>query len=106
MKHFIEWEEAGSNVKDILGLTSLPPMPAPNSVSDGDVDMTDATKVNGSDGAIADPDALKRARAGAAYIRLLSTEDLLPPKLPTKAEMEGVLLELRKKALVSEYFED
>jgi pre-mRNA-splicing factor ISY1 len=66
----------------------------------------DTTQTNGSDEAHADIDALKRARAGAAFIPLLTTDDLLPPKLPTKSEMENVLLELRKQALVNEYFGD
>ena len=101
-----EWEEASSNVKDSLGLSSLPPMPQPKNATNGDVEMEDGTKTNGADDAHADPDALKRARAGAAFIPLLSTEDLLPPNLPTKAEIEGVLLDLRKKALVTEYFGD
>ena len=48
--------------------------------------------------------ALSHACAAAAYIPFLSVESLLPPKMPTKEEMEGVLLELRKRALVDEYF--
>ena len=48
--------------------------------------------------------ALAHARAATAYIPFLSVESLLPPKMPTKGEMEGVLLELRKRALVDEYF--
>lgn len=47
---------------------------------------------------------LAHARAAAAHIPFLSVESLLPPKLPTKEEMESVLLELRKRALVEEYF--
>ena len=46
------------------------------------------------------------AQAAAAYIPFLDIEHLLPPKLPTHDEMEGVLLALRKKALVEEYFGD
>jgi len=46
------------------------------------------------------------AQAAAAYITFLDIEHLLPPKLPTHDEMEGVLLALRKKALVEEYFGD
>ncbi|KAH9474497.1 Pre-mRNA-splicing factor ISY1 [Psilocybe cubensis] len=46
------------------------------------------------------------AQAAAAYIPFLDVEHLLPPKLPTHSEMEGVLLTLRKKALVDEYFGD
>ena len=30
----------------------------------------------------------------------------MPPKMPTVEEMEGVLLDLRKRALVDEYFGD
>jgi len=48
--------------------------------------------------------ALQHARAAAAYITFLKPEELLPPKLPTRQEMEEVLLGLRKKALVEEYF--
>jgi pre-mRNA-splicing factor ISY1 len=42
----------------------------------------------------------------ATYISLLDPEALLPPKMPTREEMEGVLLQLRKQALVEEYFGD
>ncbi|KAA1475308.1 pre-mRNA-splicing factor ISY1 [Dentipellis sp. KUC8613] len=44
------------------------------------------------------------ARAAAAFIPFLDAESLMPPKLPTREEMEGVLLELKKRALVEEYF--
>ncbi|KAF9781195.1 pre-mRNA-splicing factor ISY1 [Thelephora terrestris] len=46
------------------------------------------------------------ARAAAAYIPFLTAEMLMPPKMPTVEEMEGVLLDLRKRALVDEYFGD
>lgn len=42
----------------------------------------------------------------ASYIPFLSPEDLLPPKMPTREELEGVLLRLQKEALVNEYFGD
>lgn len=42
----------------------------------------------------------------ASYIPFLLPEDLLPPKMPTREEMEGVLLKLQKEALVNEYFGD
>lgn len=48
--------------------------------------------------------ALASARAMAAYIPFLEPENLLPPKMPTREEMEQFLLELRKKALLEEYF--
>jgi len=44
------------------------------------------------------------AEMAAMYIPFLSPKDLLPPKLPTREEMEGVLLRLQKEALVNEYF--
>lgn len=44
------------------------------------------------------------ASAAATYLGFLSTEDLMPPALPSREEMEGVLLALRKQALVEEYF--
>jgi len=46
------------------------------------------------------------ARAAAAFIPFLTPEELSPPKLPTRDEMEGVLLALRKRALLEEYFGD
>lgn len=44
------------------------------------------------------------AKAAAAYIPFLSEEMLMPPNMPTRDEMEKVLLGLRKEALVEEYF--
>lgn len=53
-----------------------------------------------------DAEMLAHATRTAAYIPVLSPEILMPPKLPTREEMEQFLLELRKKALVEEYFGD
>jgi pre-mRNA-splicing factor ISY1 len=39
-------------------------------------------------------------------LSVLESSDLAPPKLPTKAEMENILLELRKRALLEEYIGD
>ncbi|KAI8989092.1 Isy1-domain-containing protein [Trametes punicea] len=44
------------------------------------------------------------AKRTAAYVPVLSPEILMPPKLPSREEMEKFLLDLRKKALVEEYF--
>ena len=55
--------------------------------------------------AIPDP-VVAHAQAAAAYIPFLDADMLLPPKMPTRQEMEDVLLDLRKKALVEEYFGD
>ena len=40
------------------------------------------------------------------HIPFLTPEDLQPPKLPTKEELDGVLLGLRKQALLEEYLGD
>jgi pre-mRNA-splicing factor ISY1 len=52
-----------------------------------------------------DADSIRaHASAAATYLGFLSPEDLMPPTLPTREELEGVLLALRKQALVEEYF--
>ncbi|KXN89206.1 Pre-mRNA-splicing factor ISY1 [Leucoagaricus sp. SymC.cos] len=50
--------------------------------------------------------ALLYAQTAASFIPFLEAEHLLPPKMPSREEMESVLLQLRKKALVEEYFGD
>ncbi|KAH7928977.1 pre-mRNA-splicing factor ISY1 [Leucogyrophana mollusca] len=97
---------------------------AKRKASDQDVDManaeadsTEPTKRSKSDsrptgnGAAGEPTSvshsqIEHAQAAAAYIPFLSPENLLPPRLPSREEMEGVLLNLRKQALVQEYFGD
>ena len=77
--------------------------PAKRPKADGVADAS----VNGSaqlDRADVDDAVMRGAQAAAALIPFLSAKDLLPPKLPSKDEMEKVLLDLRKKALVEEYF--
>ncbi|KAH7883122.1 Isy1-like splicing factor [Phlebopus sp. FC_14] len=44
------------------------------------------------------------AQMAASFIPFLPPAALLPPELPTRDEIEGVLLRLRKEALVNEYF--
>ncbi|KAH9854541.1 Isy1-domain-containing protein [Lenzites betulinus] len=96
---------------------------APDGDTDGDVEVNaDATAPSeaakrprksskpvtaaaGTDAnAPSDAEMLAHAQRTAAYIPVLSAEILMPPKLPTREEMEKFLLELRKKALVEEYF--
>jgi pre-mRNA-splicing factor ISY1 len=98
-----------------LGMSSDAKRKAPD--EDGDVDMAtiDADKRpktqelsepahTGDSALAADATAATHARAAAAYISFLSAEELMPPKLPTREGMEEILLGLRKKALVEEYF--
>ena len=144
----IDWEEAYSNIKAVLGIPTESPTPSipriatamdgPTTTSsletgstkrkadgDGDATMADSTETNTKSKKSksvskpapkettttqtpalpddSDPQ-LAHARAAAAFIPFLSPENLLPPKLPTREEMEGVLLDLRKRALVEEYF--
>jgi len=49
---------------------------------------------------------LEHARVVVSHVTFLDPASLVPPKLPTREEMESILLDLRKKALVEEYFGD
>ena len=72
---------------------------------DADVQMADDEAGNSSESqAQAQAQTRVHAEAAAAYIPFLTADNLLPPTLPTREEMEGVLLDLRKRALVEEYF--
>lgn len=71
----------------------------------GNVPQTSKQPATGVD-VNGDSPAAVHARAAAAYIPFLTAEMLMPPKMPTTEEMEKLLLELRKKALVDEYFGD
>ncbi|KAJ7454173.1 Isy1-like splicing factor [Mycena latifolia] len=120
-----DWEEACANLREALGLPADSPLPSiprppptavPVSASTGPPAGGKKRKADDSDDAdMPAPDApsateaeqtLVHVRAAASYIFFLSPEMLLPPKLPTSAETEAVLLALRKKALVEEYFGD
>lgn len=55
----------------------------------------------------ANPDGANEAATAAALSKffggVLSEEDMQPPRMPTKEEMEGILLDVRKRALLAEY---
>lgn len=107
-------------MREALGLPDDDPPPKiPGRDSKAPIDVTitngqEDVEMDGTNGTAAltngvglTPDedvVLRSAQAAAAFIPSLSPQDLLPPKLPTKEELEGVLLDLRKKALVEEYF--
>ncbi|KAG6899555.1 hypothetical protein C0993_009263 [Termitomyces sp. T159_Od127] len=135
-----DWEEAYSNLRETLGLSTddpIPKIPRPDqstlspSQRHAQNSSTKHKTINGDEGGndvdMASPeDDLERpnkseeseptgtpavmdaahahAAAAASYIPFLVTENLLPPKMPTRQEMETVLLDLRKKALMDEYF--
>lgn len=103
-------------MQEVLGLSAdaIPKFSRPESAVsstakrkavDGDVDvqMADGGAGNSSESQ-AQAQARVHAEAAAAYIPFLTADNLLPPTLPTREEMEAVLLDLRKKALVEEYF--
>ena len=110
----VEYEAARANVQEVLGLSAdaIPNFSRPESAvsstakrkaadGDGDVQMTDGEAGNSSG---SQAQARVHAEAAAAYIPFLTADNLLPPTLPSREEMESVLLDLRKKALVEEYF--
>ncbi|KAJ7258214.1 Isy1-like splicing factor [Mycena rebaudengoi] len=106
-----DWEEACSNLREALGLpadSDSPFFKIPRQASsDGDVEMPASEDAPpGSEDAppTEREQMLAHARSAASYIPFLSPAYLLPPTLPTHAETESVLLALRKKALVEEYF--
>ena len=107
-------------MREVLGLPSDDPIPklarsghpangsTKRNTADGDVEMSAPDKDAASSEPTAPPPAADQAfihaQAAASYISFLTAEDLLPPKMPTRQEMETVLLGLRKRALVEEYF--
>lgn len=101
-----EWEEAYQNLRSSLGLpddSPIPTIPRPEPVPlskmmaqlsqpGGDSPMT------GADGDSTNPPQ--------PMLSVLSPTDLQHPKMPAKEEMEGVLLALRKRALLEQYLGD
>jgi pre-mRNA-splicing factor ISY1 len=77
---------------------------AKRKAGDGDPDVQMVDEVGKSSESQAQAQARVHAEAAAAYIPFLTANDLLAPTLPSREEMESVLLDLRKKALVEEYF--
>ncbi|KIY64096.1 Isy1-like splicing factor [Cylindrobasidium torrendii FP15055 ss-10] len=86
-----EWQEAYTNLREALGLPEddpVPPMPR----------QPTETKPNTT----ASEQEMAAARAAASFIPFLSPEALLPPAMPTKAEMDTVMLNLYKQKLSQE----
>lgn len=86
-----EWQEAYTNLREALGLPEddpVPPMPR----------QPTETKPNTA----ASEQEMAAARAAASFIPFLSPEALLPPAMPTKAEMDAVMLNLYKQKLSQE----
>jgi len=127
------WEEAYTNLRAALGLSTdepVPPFPReehplppshpsektseskrksrgddvePAVLAQSDVDPS-AKRQRTSSSVAQATSSISHAQQAASFIPFLSPEDLIPPKLPSHEEMEGVLLALRKRALMEEYF--
>jgi pre-mRNA-splicing factor ISY1 len=98
------WEEAYNNARGALGHPVDGPIPEVPKIApaDRDVAMDESSESGGEKGG--QDMARAAAAAAASIVPFLTTADLMPPKMPTREEMEGILLALRKKALVEEYF--
>ncbi|ELU45797.1 pre-mRNA-splicing factor ISY1 [Rhizoctonia solani AG-1 IA] len=102
-----EWESAYQNLKTSLELpddSQAPKIPRPDPIplskimaqlsqTGGDTAMTEGDGNNTDSTSIVHPPMLS----------VLSPTDLQHPKMPSKEEMEGVLLALRKRALLEQY---
>jgi len=129
----VEWEEACANARGALGLpedSPVPPFPlskpslttaVTEAVTKGKSKSKSKAKSSKSkppddsepmevDQPSSDSQTQDPQRAAAdllvSYAPFFSPEELMQPKLPTRSEMEGVLLELRKRAVLDEYFGD
>lgn len=128
-----EWEEACANARGALGLPADSPVP-PFPLSKPPLTATIAeavtetvtkgkskSKSKAKSSKSKPPDTSsdqnqpmevdsdpQRAAANllVSHAPFFSPEELMQPKLPTRSEMEGVLLELRKRAVLDEYFGD
>ncbi|TFY52665.1 hypothetical protein EVG20_g10453, partial [Dentipellis fragilis] len=114
-----EWNESYKTLHETLGLPEdepLPKIPRPDAAlppavtsihpppSEGKRKAPDGDAAEEPSPAISS-EVSKRAKTnGVALIEPTVSESLMPPKLPTRDEMEGVLLGLKKRALVEEYF--
>ncbi|KAG8692838.1 NineTeen Complex (NTC) component [Ceratobasidium sp. 394] len=104
-----EWDDAYQRLRASLNLpddTPVPKIPRPDPVPLSKImaqppqSGEDTTMVNAENGA----DSTNPSHP--PMLSVLSPADLQHPKMPTKEEMEGVLLALRKRALLEQYLGD
>lgn len=79
------------------------PDEAPDEPASAPAPPADPTKRSKTGAADSAEEATPHARA-AAFIPFLTPEELAPPKLPSREELEGALLALRKRGLLEDYF--
>ncbi|CAE7172061.1 unnamed protein product [Rhizoctonia solani] len=105
-----EWEDAYRNLKTSLELpddSPIPKIPRPDPVSLSKI-MAQLSQT-GDDTAMTDGDGNNTSSTNISHpptLSVLSPADLQHPKMPSKEEMEGVLLALRKRALLEQYLGD
>jgi len=114
-----EYEEACTNIRTALGLgedVPMPPLrpwvsgepkaPAPKAKAKGkQTKKKRQAKGNDADDKM-DEDPKPPLADINRHIPFLIPEHLQPPKMPTKEELDGVLLGLRKQVLLEEYLGD
>ncbi|PVF99947.1 Isy1-like splicing factor [Serendipita vermifera] len=101
-----EYEEAVEAVKSALGLDEDTTLPAlrDKEIKPISTSAASAKKGGGEDAMMEDgTNASSAYKQVASMIPFLTPEHLAPPKLPSKQEMDQVLLGLRKQALLQEY---
>ncbi|CAE6427637.1 hypothetical protein ACGC1H_000767 [Rhizoctonia solani] len=105
-----EWEDAYRNLKTSLELpddSPIPKIPRPDPIPLSKI-MAQLSQT-GIDAAMADGDGNNTSATNISHppmLSVLSPADLQHPKMPNKEEMEGVLLALRKRALLEQYLGD
>ncbi|KAG8747568.1 NineTeen Complex (NTC) component [Ceratobasidium sp. 414] len=105
-----EWNDAYQRLHASLNLpddTPVPKIPRPDPVPLSKI-MAPPPQ-SGEDATMAGPDNGDANSTSASHppmLSVLSPADLQHPKMPTKEEMEGVLLALRKRALLEQYLGD
>ncbi|KAG8847426.1 NineTeen Complex (NTC) component [Serendipita sp. 405] len=96
-----EYREAVEALKDVFDLVDESKLPA---FRDKDVTPINSSAAN-KKRKDKSGDQIMEDQA-SSFIPFLTPEQLAPPKLPTKEEMETILLELRKRTLLQEYLGD
>jgi pre-mRNA-splicing factor ISY1 len=112
----LEWDDAYAALAKTLGLGSdalIPPIPRPPptalNVAMAEGQPRKALTADGESMAVDGDEAANEQRTPHVINQLppllsvLQPSDVAQPVLPTKAELESVLLDLRKRALLEEY---
>ncbi|KAG8808220.1 NineTeen Complex (NTC) component [Serendipita sp. 399] len=101
-----EYREAVESLKEVFHLVDESKLP---SFRDKDVKPINSSAANRKDengDQVMDDQEATNGDSATSFIPFLTPEQLAPPKLPTKQEMDTILLELRKRTLLQEYLGD